>query len=88
MAPSVTLIFCGGFIADVPVIMRDGSHGLAHGLDGHDVASSRHRGPCVGLPCAQIRLFDMAPRPVASVIPTTVEALVLRSPLTRATSSH
>jgi hypothetical protein len=30
----------------------------------------------------------MAPRPVASVVPVTVEAPVPRSPLTRATSSH
>jgi hypothetical protein len=73
-------------MTDVPAMMRGGSHGPTHGLGRHGVASSR--GPCVVLSCAQICLSDMAPRPVAFVISATVETLVLRSPLTGATSSH
>jgi hypothetical protein len=56
---------------------------LASGLDGRGATFSCHRGPYFVLPCARIRPFDMVTRPVASDIPATVEALVLRSPLTR-----
>lgn len=49
---------------------------------------SCHRGPYVVLPCARIFPLGMAPRPVASDIPATVEAPVLRSSLTKAASSH
>jgi hypothetical protein len=74
-------------MADVPAMMRSGSHGLVHGLDEHGAASSHHRGPYVFLPCVWICLFGMVPRFVASVILATIEAPVLRSPLTRAASS-
>jgi hypothetical protein len=47
-----------------------------------------HRGPYAVLPCVWIHLFGMAPRPVTFAIPATMEALVLRSPLTGVVPSH
>jgi hypothetical protein len=75
-------------MVDVPTMMCGGSHGSASGLSGYNVAFSYHRGPHVVLPRAWIRPFGVAPHPIASDISATVEALVLRSPLTKATSSH
>jgi hypothetical protein len=70
------------------MMMRDGYHGSALGLDEHGTTFSRHHGPYVVLPCVWICLFGMASHPIASVTSATMEALVLRLPLTRAASSH
>jgi hypothetical protein len=75
-------------MVDVSAIMCGGSHGFASGLSGYNVALSCHRGLYFVLPRAWIRPFGMAPRHVASTIPTTMEAPMLRSPWTGAASSH
>jgi hypothetical protein len=73
---------------DLPTMMRGGYHGSTLGLDEDGMTFSRHYGPYVVLPCVWICLFGMAPHPIASVTSATVEALVLRLPLTGAASSH
>jgi hypothetical protein len=75
-------------MANVLAMMCGGSHDSALGLGGYNIVFSCHRGPYVVLPCAWIRPFGMTSCLVASDIPTTVEASVLRSRLTGAASSH
>jgi hypothetical protein len=75
-------------MADVPAMMCGGSHGLVLELYECDTNFFYHCGPCTILLCAWILLFGMAPRFVSSKIPTTMEGLVLRSPLTEAALSH
>jgi hypothetical protein len=67
---------------------RGGSHGSALRLDLYNVAFSYRRGPFIVFLCTQILLLSMAPHTIASDILATVDNPVLRSPLTRASSSH
>lgn len=75
-------------MANVPAITCDGSHGLASGFDSYNANFFCRRGPFVVLPCVQILLLGMAPRPVAFDMLATVKALVLRSPLIGVNWSH
>jgi hypothetical protein len=75
-------------VVDVPAVMRGGSHGLALGLDEHGMVSSHHRGTHVVLLRIGIRPFGIAPCPIVSAIPATVEAPVPRSPPTGVTLYH
>jgi hypothetical protein len=69
-------------VADIPVVMHSGSHGVGPGLDCHGMVPLHHHGTHVVLPHMWICPFNMAPCLVVSAVPPTVNALVLRLPLT------
>jgi hypothetical protein len=79
---------CDGFMPDIPMMMCGGPHGSASRLDGYNLAFSCHCRPHVVLLCAWIFPFGMVPHPFASNMSATVEAPLLRLPMTCAASLH
>jgi hypothetical protein len=74
-------------MSDVLTVTRGGSHDSAPWLDLYDTAFSCHHGPYVVLPVHTDLPIRYVTRLIDLDIPTTMETLGLRSPLTGAAPS-